>query len=155
MFKHFNNPFVVWPRPHAHNLFLHITSEVGIVGLLFFILFIFNVLFSCIKNYRNTDNPQSKISSLFLFIAISGFFFNNLTEYNWEHPLFQVLFYFLTSIIFVIKRFLKSWEKRNFLSCDKTLQDCYRRIVNNVLGFLCRKSFDRKLLSVWGSKTSI
>ena len=45
------------------------------------------------------------MSSFFLLLSLSGFLFNNLTEYNWEHPLFQVLFYFLTSIIFVIKRF--------------------------------------------------
>lgn len=111
MFQHFNNPFVVWPRPHAHNLFLHITSEVGIVGLLFFILFISNVLFSCIKNYKTTENFQSKMLCFFLLIAIAGFFFNNLTEYNWVHPLFQVLFYFLTSMTFVIKRFLNPESK--------------------------------------------
>jgi tetratricopeptide (TPR) repeat protein len=45
------------------------------------------------------------MSSFFLLLALSGFLFNNLTEYNWEYPLFQVLFYFLSSIIFVMKRF--------------------------------------------------
>jgi tetratricopeptide (TPR) repeat protein len=48
---------------------------------------------------------------LFLLIALSSFFFNNLTEYNWEHPLFQVLFYFLTSTVFIIKRFLNPKAK--------------------------------------------
>jgi O-antigen ligase len=105
LFKHLNNPYVVWPRPHAHNLFLQITSEVGIVGLLFFILFIFGVFFTCIKNCRNSENLQFKTSSFFLLLAISGFLFSNLTEYNWEHPLFQVSFYFLASIIFVMERY--------------------------------------------------
>ena len=111
LFKHFNNPYVVWPRPHAHNLFLQITSEVGMVGLFFFILFIFTVFFTCIKNYKNSENLQFKISSFFLLLAISGLLFNNLTEYNWEHPLFQVLFYFLTSIILVMGRYANSGRK--------------------------------------------
>jgi tetratricopeptide (TPR) repeat protein len=106
MFKHFNNPFVVWPRPHAHNLFLHVTSEIGMVGMLFFIIFILNILLSGIKNYKQTEDIRLKIIPFFLLVTILGFFFNNLVEYNWEHSLFQVLFYFSASSMFAAKKFL-------------------------------------------------
>lgn len=111
IFKHLNNPFLVWPRVHAHNLFLHITSEIGIIGLLFFISFSFWVFSTGLTNYRNLQSLSPNITSLFLFLATSSFFLNNLVEYNWVHPLFQVLFYFLTSSIFAIKRFLNPERK--------------------------------------------
>jgi O-antigen ligase len=128
MFKHFNNPFVVWPRPHAHNLFLQITSEVGILGLFFFVLFICSVGFFCIKHYAQSDNSQFKISSFFLLVGLSSFFFNNLTEYNWEYPLFQVLFYFLASIAYATRGFSNPGRKE--LSFHVTIP--YKAIISGL-----------------------
>ena len=97
-FKHFNDPQLIWPRPHAHNLFLHITSEIGTIGFLFLIGFIFMTLSSALKQYKKTGDSQAKLFFFLLLLALSGFLFNNLVEYNWEHPVFQVLFYFMSSL---------------------------------------------------------
>jgi O-antigen ligase len=105
-FQYFNNPYIFRFHSHAHNLFLHLASEVGIIGSLFFLGFSFWVFSSCIKNYKDAASLQLKMLSFFLLLAISGFFFENLGEYLWEPPLFQVLFYFIASLIFSIKRFL-------------------------------------------------
>jgi O-antigen ligase len=110
-FKYFNNPYLLKFHSNAHNLFLHLASEIGIVGLLFFLIFSCWVLYSSIRNYRNTENPQLKMASFFLLLAISGFFFHNLGEYKWEHPLFQVLFYFLASSSFAIKSLMNPDKK--------------------------------------------
>jgi O-antigen ligase len=110
-FKYFNNPYLFKFHSNAHNLFLHLASEIGIIGLLSFLVFSFYVFSSCIKYYKNAESLQLKMVSFFLFMAISGFIFHNLGEYVWEPPLFQVLFYFIASLIFSIKRFLNSGKK--------------------------------------------
>ena len=110
-FQYFNNPYIFRFHSHAHNLFLHLISEVGIIGSLFFLGFSFWVFSSCIKNYKDAASLQLKMLSFFLLLAISGFFFENLGEYLWEPPLFQVLFYFLASLTFTIKRVLNPGRK--------------------------------------------
>jgi O-antigen ligase len=113
-FKYLNNPFLFSRftyHSNAHNLFLHLASEIGIVGLLFFFSFSCWVLYSCLRNYENTENPRLKLVSFFLLLAILGFFFHNLGEYKWEHPLFQVLFYFLVSSFFAIKSLMNPDRK--------------------------------------------
>lgn len=110
-FKYFNNPYVFRFHSHAHNLFLHLISEVGIVGFLFFLSFSLWVFLSCIKNYKGATSLQSKMLSFSLLLGISGFFLHNLGEYLWEHPLFQVFFYFVASLIFSTKRLLNPTRK--------------------------------------------
>ena len=113
-FKYFNNPFIFKFHSNAHNLFLHLASEVGTVGLLFFMIFSFYVFSSCIKHYENSESVQFKMAPFFLLMAISGFFFHNLGEYLWEPPLFQVLFYFIASLIFSTQRLLNPTRKEIF-----------------------------------------
>jgi len=110
-FKHFNNPFVFKFHTNAHNLFLHLTSEVGMVGLLFIIIFSVYVFFSCIRYYKKSEGVQSKRVPFFLLMALSGFFFHNLGEYLWEPPLFQVLFYWMAAFVFSTQRLINPSRK--------------------------------------------
>ena len=55
-------------------------------------------LSSALKQYKKTVDPPAKLFFFLLLLALSGFLFNNLVEYNWEHPVFQVLFYFMSSL---------------------------------------------------------
>ena len=63
---------------HAHNDFIQISSETGLLGGLFFLLFFISPLYFLIKNYTNFS-PKEKELSIFLvfslfFIGIDSFF---------------------------------------------------------------------------------
>ncbi len=73
---------------HAHNIFLNILIELGIVGFIMFLYFLFLVI----------KGPL--FSSRFLLkIALFSFFLHNMYEYNFPAPPFQVLFYTLSALI--------------------------------------------------------
>jgi exopolysaccharide production protein ExoQ len=85
------NPFLInigSHHVHAHNIFLNILIEFGVVGLLFFLYFLLIVM----------RGPL--FSSRFLpKIALLSFLLHNMYEYNFPAPPFQVLFYTLSALI--------------------------------------------------------
>lgn len=92
---------------HAHNIFLNILVETGLLGLLSFILFLM-VIF------------KGKLfdKAFFFKISLMSFLFHNLMEYNFVSPIFQVLFYSLCAFIIserdaeIPSINIKDWKKR-------------------------------------------
>lgn len=83
-----NYPLVVKPGAgyrepiYAHNLYLDIALETGLVGLLFFVLFLFGAIFSAWRRWKQERNP------LFLGICFSLLVFSFHALF--ETPLFSV-----------------------------------------------------------------
>ena len=73
---------------HAHNIFLNILVELGIVGLFIFLAFFFIVIKG--PFYSN---------GFYFKIAILSFFLHNMYEYNFTAPPFQVLLAILSALI--------------------------------------------------------
>jgi O-antigen ligase/tetratricopeptide (TPR) repeat protein len=73
---------------HAHNIFLNMLIEIGSVGLLIFLYFLFMVV----------KGPffSSRFS---LKVALLSFLLHNMYEYNFPAPPFQMLFYTLSASI--------------------------------------------------------
>ena len=83
---------------HAHNNFLQVTAETGLVGLVGFVYFCGYVLFTSLKNYRKHHNPCDKL----IFIA----FLSNVVLMG----LFDVTFFMspgMTFMTFLIAVFLQ------------------------------------------------
>lgn len=83
---------------HAHNNFLQVTAETGLVGLAGFVYFCGYVLFTSLKNYRKHHNPCDKL----IFIA----FLSNVVLMG----LFDVTFFMspgMTFMTFLIAVFLQ------------------------------------------------
>ena len=83
---------------HAHNNFLQVTAETGVVGLAGFVYFCGYVLFTSLKNYRKHHNPCDKL----IFIA----FLSNVVLMG----LFDVTFFMspgMTFMTFLIAVFLQ------------------------------------------------
>jgi O-antigen ligase len=82
------NPYISEYYVHAHNLFLNILAELGLLGLLLFLFVLFLVLHG------------TSFTNIFFFkVALFSFLFHNLVEYNFATPPFQVLFPVLCALI--------------------------------------------------------
>ncbi|MBD1147246.1 O-antigen ligase family protein [Pelagibacterales bacterium SAG-MED31] len=55
---------------HPHNIYIQFLAETGLIGLLFFSLFIFSILFNILKNFNSEFNKLSFINLCILFWPI-------------------------------------------------------------------------------------
>ncbi len=84
---------------HAHNIFLQLTIELGIVGILVFLWLI-------IKLYRLSSNVilkgknlQAKTIAISVMGAFTGHLFHGLVEYVWFHPKILLTFWVMVGIL--------------------------------------------------------
>lgn len=92
---------------YAHNSYLQMASEIGIIGLLVFFYLLFQLFKQWWIFYKKAGDNFLKISSLGLLMGIVAFLVHGLTETNLYYPKIVVLFWFhvslLTSILFLKK----------------------------------------------------
>jgi len=88
---------------HAHNSFLHILAETGIIGLVLWIL-----LFRSIFKYTKKIFVESKYNYYFIKYGLIAIIFSGFTEHRWTTPA-EVLPYTIYLSLFIILR--KSNEK--------------------------------------------
>jgi len=84
---------------YAHNIFLQMAGETGILGLSAF-LWLLAVLFKeWIKFYRRRKDDFSRIATLGIIMGVFAFLVNGLAETNLYYPKIAVLFWFETSLL--------------------------------------------------------
>lgn len=92
---------------YAHNSYLQMASEIGIIGLLVFFYLLFQLFKQWWVFYKKAGDNFLKVSSLGLLMGIVAFLAHGLTETNLYYPKIAVLFWFqvslLTSILFLKK----------------------------------------------------
>lgn len=77
---------------HAHNIFLKVQSELGIIGTITFLLFIFSFLFMFYKLIKSTNNKSAKILCISLLSAVLSFNFMNLIDCFYNSPKIIITF---------------------------------------------------------------
>ena len=93
---------------HAHNLFLQIWIEMGIFGVVAFIVLIFNTLKSCIVNSINTE---FKYYYAGLASSLVGILMIGMVEYVWFYPRDMFSFWILMGLIFATNKISTGDEK--------------------------------------------
>ncbi|MEW6410120.1 MAG: O-antigen ligase family protein [Nitrospirota bacterium] len=86
---------------HAHNLYLTLASEIGLIGLVSFlgiVIFAYKKGFFLLKNTATED----KWLIIFIILSISCFLLHNLFEHDLWIPPFQILFFLLLSNLLII-----------------------------------------------------
>ena len=99
LFKTFR-PELVVNTLYAHNIFLELLAEVGIVGLCGFVVLIFSFYKKFIENMLKSENK-----SFYFYIAISvtSFIMINLVDYNFFVPANMLFFFIIFASMFHVE----------------------------------------------------
>ena len=91
--------------PHAHNLFLQITIELGVAGLVVFAILILMLIRSAFTLFRKRSFRHfSSLSGLMCLSALMALLINGLTEYVWYNNRIYLLFWLVAGLITAIRR---------------------------------------------------
>ena len=86
---------------HAHNIFLHIWAETGIIGLLSFLWLFATVFYAAIKSWRFSSGGYEKMLLLGITASLIAIFSHGFTDSFWKKPDALFLWYII-SILFVV-----------------------------------------------------
>jgi O-antigen ligase len=84
-----------WQYQPVHNIYLLITSELGIVGLVLFLMFLLTLLANCfiVIEHTNRNKPVLRLTdSHICFIIISFLFISFFDHYFWDIKLGMMIF---------------------------------------------------------------
>ena len=86
--------------PHAHNLFLQITIELGVMGLIVFLILILMLLRSSFSLFRvRSFDHFTSVAGLAFIAALMALLLNGMTEYVWYNNRIYLLFWFVVGLI--------------------------------------------------------
>ncbi|MGQ9825108.1 MAG: O-antigen ligase family protein [Desulfotomaculales bacterium] len=90
--------------PHAHNLFLQLQSELGVLGPA---VFIWLLVYFFRLGWSLRRHPQNYVRNLNAGVcgALAGFFVHSLFDYTLWHYVLAVLFWVLPSILLLLVKF--------------------------------------------------
>ncbi|MFH0918387.1 MAG: O-antigen ligase family protein, partial [Candidatus Omnitrophota bacterium] len=83
---------------YAHNSFLQMAAEVGMLGLGVFLVFLLVVLKKAWMVFKKNSDPFLKAFSVSVFAAIIAFLINGLTETSLYHSRLVMIFWFLIGL---------------------------------------------------------
>lgn len=89
---------------YAHNAYLQMAGEMGLLGLLAFILFLFRVFGQAWNASRKLSDEYLKIISLSLIASLIAFLINALTETSLYHSRVVMIFWYLIGVSLSLKR---------------------------------------------------
>lgn len=91
---------------YAHNNFLHMAGEIGLVGLAVFLWLLYRLFSYCHYLYKNLEDKFTKLLSLCLTTSLIAFLINGLTETNLYYSRVAILFWYIIGFILSLKKFL-------------------------------------------------
>jgi putative inorganic carbon (HCO3(-)) transporter len=89
---------------YAHNNFLHLAAEIGLIGLGCFLWLLFNLFKELGKIYRSISEPYPKAVVLSLIACAIAFQINGLTESSLYSARVALLFWYIAGLGLAFKR---------------------------------------------------
>ena len=90
---------------YAHNNFLHMAAEIGLVGLGIFLWLLYKLFTECRNIYKKLDEQYLKIASLSLAACLIAFLVNGLTESSLYYSRVAVIFWYLAGFSLALNKF--------------------------------------------------
>lgn len=91
---------------YAHNAYLQMAGEIGLLGLLAFILFLFRIFGLGLNASRKLSDEYLRIIAVSLIASLIAFLTNALTETSLYHPRVVMIFWYLIGVSLSLKRFV-------------------------------------------------
>jgi len=89
---------------YAHNIYLQMAGETGLLGLAAFILFLFQVFRQAFNTVPKLNDGYLKIVAISLIACIIAFLINGLTETSLYYPRVAMIFWYLIGVSLSLKR---------------------------------------------------
>jgi len=96
-------------RMYAHNNFLQMGAEVGLLGLGIFVWFLVMLFRSGWQIYKRSESEFLKITALSLIACVVAFLINGLTETSLYNQI-GVSFWFIVGLLLCLNKFLENKE---------------------------------------------
>jgi putative inorganic carbon (HCO3(-)) transporter len=90
---------------YAHNNFLHMAAEIGLLGLGIFLWLIYELFRECIAVNKKLKDDFFKILSLSLNLCLLAFLVNGLTESSLYSSRVALIFWYLMGLAIGMKKF--------------------------------------------------
>jgi len=90
---------------YAHNNFLHMAAEIGLIGLGIFIWLLYKLFMECKNIYKRLDNHYLKIVSLSLSACLIAFLVNGLTESSLYYSRVAIIFWYIAGLSLALNKF--------------------------------------------------
>ena len=90
---------------YAHNNFLHMAAEIGLLGLAIFIWLLYKLFRECADIYRKLPEGFFKVTCLSLIAALIVFLVNGLTESSLYSSRVAILFWYIAGVALSLRKF--------------------------------------------------
>ncbi len=96
---------------YAHNSYLHMTGETGLLGLGVFLWLLFVLFKNCAHIYRRLKDQYLRIVLLSVSAGLFAFLINALTETSFYYPRVVIIFWYLAGLALAFRKFVPSEAK--------------------------------------------
>ena len=104
-----NNPeyrnVVTIDNVYAHNIYLHMSAEIGLIGFAVFIWLLVRIFSEAKAIYKVMQDNFLKVFALSLIACLIAFLVNGLTESSLYYARVAPVFWYLIGLIFALKKF--------------------------------------------------
>jgi len=90
---------------YAHNNFLHMAAEIGLLGLGIFIWLLYKLFRESRSIYKKLRNDYLRIVSLSLSVCLIAFLVNGLTESSLYYSRVGIIFWYISGLSLALKKF--------------------------------------------------
>ena len=91
---------------YAHNNFLHLTAELGLIGLVIFLWLLYAIFSESFSIYRKLKDNFFNVFSLSLIACLIAFMVNGLTESSLYSSRLALIFWYLAGFSIGLRRFI-------------------------------------------------
>ena len=91
---------------YAHNIYLQMAGETGLLGLAAFILFLFQVFRRAFKTMPKLNDGYLRVIGLSLIACMIAFLINGLTETSLYYPRVAMIFWYLIGLSLALGKFV-------------------------------------------------
>jgi len=95
---------------YAHNIYLHMAGEVGLLGLSAFLCFLFSIFWQAVKVLRKLEDNYLKAINLGITACLMAFLINGLTETSLYYSRVVMIFWYLIGMSLAMGKFAKVKE---------------------------------------------